>query len=57
MEKQGIKRFFKPVSTNSNVGKETNLVETIASGTQELRHTGIRQKVRKLKLLTKTKST
>lgn len=31
MEKQGIKRFFKPVSTNSNVGKETNLVETIAS--------------------------
>ena len=30
-KKQGIKSFFKPVSTNSNVAKETNPVETAAS--------------------------
>ena len=28
MKKQGIKSFLKPVSTNSNVAKETNSVET-----------------------------
>ena len=31
MKKQGITSFFKPVSTNSNVAKETNPVETTAS--------------------------
>ena len=31
MNKQEIKNFFKPVSTNSNVAKETNPVETKAS--------------------------
>ena len=31
MKKQGIKRFFKLVSTNSNVTKETNPIETTAS--------------------------
>ena len=31
MKKQGIKRFFKPVSTNSNVPNVTNPVETTTS--------------------------
>ena len=31
MKKQGIESFFKPVSTNSNVVKETNPVETTIS--------------------------
>ena len=31
MKKQGIKSFFKSVSTNSNVAKETNPVETATS--------------------------
>ena len=31
MKKQGIKNFFKPASTNSNVAKETNPVETTTS--------------------------
>ena len=31
MKKQGIKSFFKPVSTNSNVAKETIPVETTTS--------------------------
>ena len=31
IKKQGIKSFFKPVSTNSNVAKETNSVETATS--------------------------
>ena len=31
MKKQGIKSFFKPVSTNSNVAKETNPVEKTTS--------------------------
>ena len=31
MKKQGIKSFFKPVGTNSNVAKETNPVETTTS--------------------------
>ena len=30
MRKQGIESFFKPVSTNSNLVKETNPVETTA---------------------------
>ena len=30
-KKQGIKNFFKPVSNNSNVAKETNAVETATS--------------------------
>ena len=31
MKKQGIKSFFKPVSTNSNVAKETDPVERLTS--------------------------
>ena len=31
MKNQGITSFFKPVSTNSNVAKETNPIETTAS--------------------------
>ena len=31
LKKQGIKSFFKSVRTNSNVGKETNPVETTTS--------------------------
>ena len=30
-KKQELKIFFKPVSTNSNVAKETNLVKTTTS--------------------------
>ena len=31
MKRQGITSFFKPVTTNSNVAKETNPVETATS--------------------------
>ena len=31
MKKQGLKSFFKPVSTNSNVAKETNPLKTTSA--------------------------
>ena len=49
MKKQGIKSFFKSVSTNSNVAKETNPVETASS----VRYPVIWQEVQKLKSLMK----
>ena len=49
MKKQGIKSFFKTVSTNSNVAKETKPVETTTSAEVPSKSS----KVRKLKSLMK----